>query len=187
VDNYQVEVLLTLALAMASYAVANAVGASGPIAVVVAGVFIGNRGRGFAMSETTRQHLDNFWELIDETLNAVLFLLVGLEVLVLQFNMRYLVAGGVAIIVVLISRWASVAGCVGLISLGGTPRRGQITVLTWGGLRGGLSVAMALSLPEGNNRNLILVVTYAVVVFCIFVQGLTAGRVIKWAVRSQPA
>lgn len=182
VDNYQVEVLLTLALAMGGYALANAVHTSGPIAVVVAGLFIGNRGRAFAMSETTRHHLDTFWELIDEILNAVLFLLIGLELLVMPFHGSFVLAGCVAIAVVLLCRWLSVAGSVGLMRLRGKRQRGRITVLTWGGLRGGLSVAMALSLPPGEHRNLILAATYAVVVFCLFVQGLSAAPVVRRAV-----
>jgi len=184
VDNYQVEVLLTLALAMGAYSIANAIESSGPIAAVVAGIFMGNRGRALGMSEKTRQHLDSFWELIDEILNAMLFLLVGLEVLVFPFNAKFVVAGLITIGIVLLCLWLSVAGSFGLLSIGRSrPHPGRITVLTWGGLRGGLSVAMALSLPEGEERNLILVVTYSVVIFCVFVQGLTAAAVIKRATK----
>jgi len=185
VDNYQVEVLLTLALAMGCYALADAIGTSGPIAVVVAGVFIGNRGRALAMSEKTRQHVDSFWELIEETLNAVLFLLLGFEMLVVPFRPGLVAAGVISIAVVLLARWICVAGSFGLLSFWYRSHPGRITILTWGGLRGGLSVAMVLSLPPSQNRSLLLAITYAVVLFCVFVQGLTASRVIRHAVRAR--
>ncbi len=179
VDNYQVEVLLTLALAMGLYALADALHLSAPIAVVVAGLFIGNRGRAFAMTEKTRGHVDTFWELVDEILNVVLFLLIGLELLVLPIESRWLVAGVLSILIVLSARWLSIAGIIGSLSRVKTQSKGAITVLTWAGLRGGISVAMALSLPVAYSRSLVLTLTYFVVVFSILVQGLTVGRVIR--------
>jgi CPA1 family monovalent cation:H+ antiporter len=183
VDNYQVEVLLTLALAMGGYTLAAALQVSAPIAIVVAGLLIGNRGRVFAMSETTRQHLDMFWELIDEVMNSVLFLLLGMELLVLPLEKQFLLAGLLGIAITMASRWLSVATSLAITRIWRPGERGRITVLTWGGLRGGLSVAMALALPAGTIRNLILTVTYCIVVFAVFVQGLTASRVIRLAVR----
>ncbi|SBT08048.1 Na(+)/H(+) antiporter NhaP (fragment) [Candidatus Accumulibacter aalborgensis] len=179
VDNYQVEVLLTLALAMGVYALADALHLSAPIAVVVAGLFVGNRGRAFAMSEKTREHVDTFWELVDEILNVVLFLLIGLELLVLPLKREWLMAGALAIPIVLSARWLSVAAIVGPLGRVTTQAKGAIAVLTWGGLRGGISVAMALSLPANDSRSLILTLTYFVVVFSILVQGMTVGRVIR--------
>jgi len=184
VDNYQVEVLLTLALVMGGYALASALHTSGPIAIVVAGLFIGNQGRRFAMSDTTREHLDTFWELLDEILNAVLFVLLGLEILVLSLRGEYLIAGLLAIPVVLLARWASVGLPVRLMQRWRRFTPGAITVMTWGGLRGGISVALALSLPaESSARELLIAVTYVVVVFSILVQGLTVGTVVRRVVR----
>jgi monovalent cation:H+ antiporter, CPA1 family len=179
VDNYQVEIMLTLALAMGLYALADALHLSAPIAVVVAGLFVGNQGRAFAMTEKTREHVDTFWELVDEILNVVLFLLIGLELLVLPVERRWLLAGVVAIPIVLAARWLSVAGIIGPLRRITAQSRGAITVLTWGGLRGGISVAMALSLPAISSRSLVLTLTYFVVVFSILVQGLTVGRVVR--------
>ncbi len=179
VDNYQVEVLLTLALAMGLYALADALHLSAPIAVVIAGLFVGNQGRTFAMTEKTREHVDTFWELVDEILNVVLFLLIGLELLVLPIERGWVVAGLLSIPIVLSARWLSVAGVIGPLSLVRAPSKGAIPVLTWGGLRGGISVAMALSLPAASSRSLVLTLTYFVVVFSILVQGLTVGRVIR--------
>jgi CPA1 family monovalent cation:H+ antiporter len=179
VDNYQVEVLLTLALAMGLYALADALHLAAPIAVVVAGLFVGNSGREFAMSETTREHVDTFWELVDEILNVVLFLLIGLELLVLPIEREWLVAGVLAIPIVLSARWVSIAGIIGPLSWMTAQSKGSISVLTWGGLRGAISVAMALSLPANDSRSLVLTLTYFVVVFSILVQGLTVGRVIR--------
>lgn len=178
VDNYQVEVLLTLALAMGLYALADALHLSAPIAVVVAGLFIGNRGRTLAMSEKTRRHVDTFWELVDEILNVALFLLIGLELLVLPMEGAPLVAGVLAIGIVLAARWISIAGIIGALKPVRTQSKGAITILTWGGLRGGISIAMALSLPADLSRSLVLTLTYCVVVFSVVVQGLTVGRVI---------
>jgi len=178
VDNYQVEVLLTLALAMGVYALADGLHLSAPIAAVVAGLLVGNRGRAFAMSEKTREHVDTFWELIDEILNVVLFLLIGLELLVLPIERGWLVAGALSIPIVLSARWLSVASIIGPLGGVTAQAKGAISVLTWGGLRGGISVAMALSLPASDSRSLILTLTYFVVVFSILVQGLTVGRVI---------
>lgn len=179
IDNYQVEVLLTLALVLGGYSLATVLHVSGPIATVVAGLLIGNTGRSFAMSEKTRLHLDNFWELIDEILNAILFVLIGLEVLVLTFNLQYLWAGLIMIPISLLVRFISVGVPVALMKIkrNFTPR--VIRILTWGGLRGGISIALVLSLPESQIREALLVVTYVIVLFSILVQGLTVGKLLK--------
>ena len=178
VDNYQLEILLTLALVMGGYALAHELHLSGPLAIVAAGLFIGNHGRVLAMSEKTRAHLDTFWELIDEILNAVLFVLIGLEVLLLAIRTEYFLAALAIIPLVLLARYVS----VGLpILIMGRFRRfspGVVQVMTWGGLRGGISVALALSLPFSNERDIILAITYAVVIFSIIIQGLTISRMV---------
>jgi CPA1 family monovalent cation:H+ antiporter len=179
VDDYQVEVLLTLALAMGLYALADSLHFSAPIAAVLAGLFLGNRGRAFAMKDKTREQLDSFWELIDEILNVVLFFLIGLELLVLPIKGAWLLAGTFAIVIVLAARWICVAGIIGSLRKLTTQSKGAITILTWGGLRGGISVAMALSLPASDSRSLVLTLTYCVVIFSIVVQGLTMGKVIR--------
>lgn len=176
VDNYQVEVLLTLALVMGGYALARVIHVSGPIAMVVAGIFIGNRGRLFAMSENTREHLDSFWELMDEILNAVLFLLIGLEILVLTIKGNYLIAGLIMIPVVLLARFISVGIPVTFMRRIRDFSPHAVKILTWGGLRGGISVALALSIPNGPEREALLTVTYIIVIFSILVQGLTIER-----------
>jgi CPA1 family monovalent cation:H+ antiporter len=179
VDNYQVEVLLTLALVTGGYALAEVLHLSAPVAIVCAGMLIGNHGRTLAMSEKTRGHLDTFWELVDEVLNAVLFVLIGLEVLALAFLQEYLLAGILAIPIVLLARFISVGIPVTVMRRfrSFTPR--VIQILTWGGLRGGISVALALSLPAGAIRDALVVVTYIVVIFSILVQGLTIGPLIR--------
>jgi CPA1 family monovalent cation:H+ antiporter len=179
VDNYQVEILLTLALVMGGYSLATALHLSGPVAVVVAGLMIGNHGRRLAMSETTRHHLDTFWELIDEILNAVLFVLIGFEMVVLTFDKSYFMAGVLAIPLVLMARWICVASPVTLMRRRHVFSPNAIKIMTWGGLRGGISVALALSLPAGPEREAILTVTYMIVVFSIVVQGLTLGPYLR--------
>jgi CPA1 family monovalent cation:H+ antiporter len=176
VDRYQVEVLITLALVTGGYALADALHLSGPIAMVVAGLLIGNHGRALAMSQETREHLDTFWELVDEILNAILFVLMGLEVLLVSFTSVYLVAGLLSIPLVLGARFLSVGLPVGLLRLRRDFSPDAVKVMTWGGMRGGISLAMALSLPPSDERELLLTVTYAVVAFSILVQGLTVGR-----------
>ncbi|MBX3303747.1 MAG: sodium:proton antiporter [Nitrospira sp.] len=187
IDQHQVEILITLALVMGGYAIADALHASGPIAVVVAGLLIGNHGRRFALSESSREYLDTFWELVDELLNAVLFVLIGLEVLVLTFQTDYLEAGLLAIPIVLVARFVSVGMPVWVLSLAQEVSRRATLILTWGGLRGGVSVALALSLHRGTTRDALLVITYTVVVFSILVQGLTIGRLIRSAAPPPPS
>ena len=183
VDQYQVEVLVTLALVTGGYALADTLHLSGPIAIVVAGLLIGNHGRLFAMSAITRDHLDKFWELVDEVFNAVLFVLIGLEILVLKFTVSWFVAGLVVIPVVLAARFISAGLPVSFLRLFREMSPGVVRVLTWGGLRGGISVALALSIPPGRERDLILAITYSVVVFSILVQGLTIGPLVKQTMR----
>ena len=185
-DDHRLEVLITLALAAGGYALAAALHLSAPLAMVVIGLLIGNHGRRLAMSAATREHLDTFWELVDEILNAVLFLLIGLELLLLPLPGPWSVAGLAAALlavpVVLACRWVGIGLPVSLLRLAGrafTPR--AVRVITWAGLRGGISVALALSLPAGEERALLLLMTYVVVVFSILVQGLTLGRVIRGA------
>ncbi len=183
IDEHNLEVLITLALVFCSYALALHLHISGPIAVVVAGLFIGNHGAKFAMSENTREHVFQFWELLDEILNSVLFLLIGLEVLVIGLSTEFIGIALVAIPVVLASRWISVAIPISLLAVRETFSRGAIIMLTWGGLRGGISVALALSLPASEFKAPILAATYAVVVFSIIVQGLTmkplVGKIVE--------
>jgi CPA1 family monovalent cation:H+ antiporter len=178
IDNYQTEILLTLALVMGGYSLAEALNTSGPIAIVVAGLLIGNQGRAFAMSAHVRQRLDDFWELIDEMLNAVLFVMIGLEVLSISFTGRYLLAGLIAIPLTLLARGISVVVPIAALRQLREFGPGALKVLVWGGLRGGLSVAMALSLPAGHGKALFIAVTYAVVVFSVMAQGLSIKRLI---------
>jgi len=180
INNYSVEVLITLALVTGGYALASALQLSGPIAMVVAGLLIGNHGRRSAMSESTRLQLDAFWELVDELLNAVLFVLIGLEVLILNFKTSYFQAALLLVPAVLLARLVSVSIPILLLRSMRQFSPGIIPILTWGGLRGGISVALALSLPLGPERETILAVTYLIVVFSITVQGLTIGRVIRY-------
>jgi CPA1 family monovalent cation:H+ antiporter len=179
VDAYQVEIGLTLAIVTGGYALATALHISGPLAMVVAGLLVGNRGRALAMSRTTVEHLDSFWEMVDEILNAVLFVMIGVEVLLLDFPPAYLVAGLLAIPMVLLARFASVGIPVQVLKGFRSFTPHVVKILTWSGLRGGISVALALSLPPGPTRNLLVSVTYIVVVFSIVVQGLTVGAVTR--------
>lgn len=182
VDNYQVEVLLTLAAVTGGYALASRLHVSGPLAMVVVGLIIGNGGRALAMSDTTRRYIDLFWELIDEILNAVLFVLIGMEVLLVNFSVSIFVAAAVAMAVTLAARALTVGLPVSLLERAFKLPKGSGWVLTWGGLRGGISVALALSLPASPERNIVLAMTYCIVVFSIIGQGLTIGRVVRAAV-----
>ena len=179
VDEHNLEVLITLALVTLTYAVAVALHISGPIAVVVAGLLIGNHGKKFAMSETTRDHLFKFWSLTDEVLNSILFLMIGFEVLALTFTGSIGLAMAAAIPIVLVARFIAVAVPITGLSTMREFTKGAIPVLTWGGLRGGISVALALSLPAFADKDLVLAMTYGVVIFSIVVQGLTVGRVVR--------
>ncbi len=181
VDNYTVEVLITLALTTGGYALAEVLHLSAPIAIVVAGLLIGNHGRLFAMSDKTREHLDNFWELVDEILNAVLFVLIGMEVLVLSFKDEYLLAGLLVIPMALCARFLAVGVPIAIMRNFREFSPMAVTILTWGGLRGGVSVALALSLPRSEIRDALVTVTYVVVAFSIIVQGLTIGPLVQWA------
>lgn len=179
IDNYQTEVLITLAVAGGAYAVAEHWHVSAPITVVVAGLLIGNLAREGVWSNQTMQYVDGFWELVDEILNAVLFVLIGLEVMVLTMTGSIFAAGLLAIPLVLIARAISTGLPLAALARFRTFSPGVVAILTWGGLRGGISVAMALALPHGEVRDVLVSVTYIVVVFSILVQGLTLSPVIR--------
>ena len=177
IDNYGIEVLISLALVTGTYALAAMLRMSGPLAVVVAGILIGNRGPLDAMSEVTRRYLFGFWQLVDEILNSVLFLLIGLEVLVLRLTSSFTWIIALSVPLALAARWLAVALPVLVLRSWQPFVPGTISVLTWGGLRGGISIALALSLPEIAEKSPLLAATYAVVVFTILVQGLTLQAV----------
>lgn len=179
IDNYKVEILLTLVVTSGAYILANALGVSGPLAMVAAGIYIGNSGRHTAMSEKSRNNLDTFWELIDEILNAVLFLLIGFELLILETSVSSIIAAIIAIPLVLFVRFLTVAAPMALFKLRRKYAPYTISILVWGGLRGGLAVALALALPQSKNRELILLMTYAVVLFSILIQGMTIKSLVE--------
>ena len=183
INQHTLEVLITLSLVMATYGIASQLHLSGPLAVVVAGLFIGNHGKRFAMSETTRDHMETFWSLVDEVLNSLLFLAIGFEIVAITITGQIVGVGVLAIPVVLLARWVSVSGPITLLGLRQQFTAGAIPVLTWGGLRGGISVALALSLPTSPEKPILLATTYAVVIFSIVVQGLTVERVVRAVVR----
>ena len=174
VDNYRVEVLLTLGLVCGGYALAQTVHVSGPLAIVAAGILIGNLARNFAMSTQSRDNLDLFWELLDEILNALLFVLIGLEALVLRSHAGHFAAALLLVPAVLLARLVSLAvpGTFLQLFRRGTERR-ALVLMTWGGLRGGISVALVLALPAGNEHDLLMMTTYTVVAFSVLIQGTT--------------
>lgn len=179
VDDYNTEVLITVAMAMGGYTAASGLGVSGPIAITVTGIVFGNQGRTMHMSRTTRLYLDHFWEIVDDTLNGILFVLIGLELVALASRGEYLAAIAGVIPIALISRMISVVVPVGLLrGVRQFPPK-LVETLTWGGLRGGVSIALALSLPKGPERETILHMAYGIVVFSILVQGLTLRRFIS--------
>ena len=184
-DEPNLEVLITLAAVMVCYAAAIRLNASGPIAMVVAGLFIGNKGMKYAVSERSRDYLQKFWALLDEILNSVLFLLIGLEVLIIARTGFEYWMGPLAIPVALAGRWLSVLLSIAAMRRWEKFARGAVPVLTWGGLRGGIAVALALSLPANEFRPFILSITYVVVLFSIIVQGLTVTRLIRRVVPTQ--
>jgi CPA1 family monovalent cation:H+ antiporter len=184
IDDYAVEVTLSLALAAGVYAVAQAIEVSGPIAVVAAGLMIGDRGLRTAMSDTTRRYVRNFWILVDEILNALLFLLLGLQVLVVPFNARLAGLQLAAIVLVLVARFAVVLPWGAYFQMRQQERYAGL-ILGWGGLHGALSLALALSVPRGAGQSLMLSITFAVVIFSVVVQGLTFGRLAGWVSLAQ--
>ncbi len=179
IDDYAVEVLISLALVAGTYSLALNLHMSGPIAMVVAGLLIGNRGPRYAMSDVTQRYLFGFWTLIDEMLNSLLFLLIGLEVLVLRFDATFAWVAVLCIPLVLVARYFAVAAPLLALRTRLEFVPGTIPVLVWGGLRGGISIALALSIPEVAEKSLILAATYTVVVFTIVVQGLSLQRLVR--------
>ena len=186
IDDYVLEVLITLALVTGAYSIALHLHLSGPIAMVIAGLLIGNQGTSLAMSETTRMHVETFWELVDEILNSVLFLLIGLKIVFLlqhsSYEIAYPLLIGLFIAITLLSlfaRFLAIALPVQIKSLNSEVNPGTVPILTWAGIRGGVSVALALSLPSSSESELLLFVTYLVVLFSVAIQGLTIENVIK--------
>jgi CPA1 family monovalent cation:H+ antiporter len=179
VDHYQVEILITLALVTGGYALALFLHISGPITIVIAGLLIGNKGRQFAMSEKTKEHLDTFWELIDDILNSVLFVLIGFEILVISISGYFIFMGFIAVFIVLFARFVSIGIPVFFLRKIRTFSPGAVKILTWGGLRGGISIALAMSLPLSPVRDLIVTMTYIVVIFSLLFQGLTMERLVR--------
>jgi monovalent cation:H+ antiporter, CPA1 family len=184
IDDYPLEVLISLGLALGGYELAVALGVSGPIMAVVAGLFIGHVGVRYGMSAETRDYLDKFWEIVDEVLNAVLFLLIGIEVFAVALTLDGLTVGLLAIGLSLAARLAAVVVPVAMLSPFRAQHRDVIPIMTWGGLKGGISVALALSLPGSEWKPLILTATYVVVVFSIIVQGLTIAPLARHLTRS---
>lgn len=184
IDSYQEEVLITLAAVVGGYALAQHLHVSGPLAMVVAGLIIGNSGRAHGMSAATRQRVDMFWELLDSMLNAVLFVLIGLEIAVIAIPPRLLFAGLMTVAITLLVRFVTVGLPLGILGRRTGLARGTGSILAWGGLRGGISVALALALPTGQERDIVVGLTYAVVIFSILLQGLSMRAVVRHLVPS---
>ncbi|MBX9887111.1 MAG: sodium:proton antiporter [Flavobacteriaceae bacterium] len=176
IDNYQVEVLITLAIVMGGYTLAHYTHVSGPLAMVVAGLITGNHGKSLGMSDVTAEYVDKFWELIDEILNALLFVLIGLELLIIQTNQKVVFAAIIILLITLVTRYISVYIPSIAVRLKERINQKTILILTWGGLRGGISIALALSINPEYNKDIWVTITYVIVCFSILVQGMTIGK-----------
>jgi CPA1 family monovalent cation:H+ antiporter len=176
IDNYQVEVLITLAIVMGGYTLAHYTHVSGPLAMVAAGLITGNHGKSLGMSDITAEYVDKFWELIDEILNALLFVLIGLELLIIQTNQKIVFAAIIILFITLVTRYISVYIPSIAVRLKERINQKTILILTWGGLRGGISIALALSINPEYNKNIWVTITYVIVCFSILVQGMTIGK-----------
>ncbi|MGZ3872615.1 MAG: cation:proton antiporter [Mucilaginibacter sp.] len=179
IDNYRVEVLITLTVVMCGYSVADRLHLSGPLAIIIAGIIMGTKGRQDGLSEVSLDYLGKFWDLTDEIFNAILFLLIGLEMLVIKVNPTIMIIGGIMIGVVLLARLLCVYIPVVFLKIWMQFEKNAVLILTWGGLRGGISVALALSVPEAMHRDEFVLITYVIVVFSIIVQGLTIGKLAR--------
>jgi len=187
IDHYETELIITIALVMCGYTAAKYLHISGPLAMVVCGLITGSKSKKLAMTDRTREYLDSFWETADMLLNALLFVLIGLELIVIQHTIGFIVLSIFAIVVILIARYLSVIIPVLFFNRWMKMPKKSEFLLTWGGLKGGLSLAMALSIPLGNpHRDLVIFVTYATVLFSIIVQGLTLEKVILWTKKRMP-
>ncbi|MBJ6107660.1 sodium:proton antiporter [Hymenobacter sp. BT523] len=184
IDHFQTEVILTLALVMGGYALCHHLHVSGPLAMVVAGLIIGNVSRSEAVSDTTRDYLEKFWEALDEVLNAVLFVLMGLELVVVGFSPFYLGLGLAAAVLALLVRYVALAVPTRLLGLSKQLPARTLAILSWGGLRGGISLALALGLPPALHPEVFVPMTFAVVLFSAVVQGLTLKRLLSWLNRA---
>jgi CPA1 family monovalent cation:H+ antiporter len=179
IDSYDVEIMITLALALGVYSFAEVIHVSEPITVAVAGLFIGNKTRYFSMSEKTREHLDMFWSLLDKILNAILFVLIGLELILIDFNQKLIILSCLTAFAVIIGRYLSIIGAGLPLVIKGFDLKSTPVLMTWAGLRGGISVALALSLPNSQYKGTLLAMTYVCVVFSIVVQGTTLNKVLQ--------
>ena len=179
IDNYRVEVLITLTVVMCGYAVADHLHVSAPLAIILAGIIMGTKGKSEGLSEISMDYLGKFWDLIDEIFNAILFLLIGLEMLVIKIDSTIMLIGGIMILLVLMVRYVSIAIPIVFLRVWIKFEKNALAILTWGGLRGGISVALALSLPQVMHHDEFVLITYIVVVFSIVIQGLTIGKLAK--------
>ncbi|HEY8660306.1 MAG TPA: sodium:proton antiporter [Hanamia sp.] len=179
IDNYVVEVMITIAIVMGGYSIADKLDVSGPLAMVIAGIITGNKSMDLGVSDVTRDYLNKFWEMMDEVMNAILFLLIGFEMLIVAFNFTLLWLGCITILIVLFARYISVKLPIMVLKKQKPFEKNAIPILTWGALRGGISVALALSVPKYMYGEMFVTITYIVVLFSIIVQGLTIGKFAK--------
>lgn len=179
IDDYVISALITLSVVMGGYLIAHELHFSSPLTMVAAGLIIGNFGKKVAMSATTQEYLSKFWELIDEILNSVLFLFIGFELLMIEDIKSYWILSVIAIFVVLLARFVSIVGPSALLPQSSKFTKGALTLMVWGGLRGGVSIALVLMISNNHYREILLELTYFVVIFSILVQGLTVGKVAK--------
>lgn len=179
IDHFQTEILISLAMVMGGYSLCHSIHVSGPLAMVVAGLMTGNRGKELAMSDITRDYLGKFWEVTDEVLNAILFMLIGLEIVIVSFDMSYLAIGIITALIIIIARFVSLYVPAVLFRFKKVFGTKSLFIMTWGGLRGGISIALALSLPQNPYKDILVSITFVIVIFSILIQGITVEKVIK--------
>ena len=180
IDHFQTEILISLAMVMGGYSLCHFLHVSGPLAMVVGGLLTGNKGRREAMSDLTRDYLEKFWEVTDEVLNALLFMLIGLELVVVDFYFNYIVIGIIIALLLVVSRYISLFIPAHLMGFKKTLEKNTLSIMTWGGLRGAISIALALSLPNEPYKGIFVTITFVIVLFSVLVQGFSIGKLIKY-------